>query len=180
MSEHAQSLARIITHLDGIEEINFVAHSMGNIVVRHYLACQQAKPDPRLRRMVMLAPPNHGSLAAVVLADNAPFKVLTGRAGQELGVQWSTAEQRLATPQFEFGILAGGKQHGRGFNPLLPGDNDGTISVDTTRLAGAADFAVLPVLHTFFMDDPKVQKYTLRFLQHGYFIAADKRHPLGN
>jgi hypothetical protein len=23
-----------------------------------------------------------------------------------------------------------------------------------------------------------VQQYTLRFLQHGYFVAADQRHPI--
>ena len=38
IAEHARALPRIIDNLDGIEEINFVAHSMGNIVIRHYLA----------------------------------------------------------------------------------------------------------------------------------------------
>jgi pimeloyl-ACP methyl ester carboxylesterase len=175
VGEHAESLARIIANLDGIEEINFVAYSMGNIVVRNYLAERQRKPDPRLRRMVMLGPPNHGSLAAVVLAENAAFQLLTGEAGQELGAQWSVLETHLATPQFPFGIIAGGKQDARGYNPLLRGDNDGTISVDTTRLAGAADFAVLPVLHQFLPYMPKVQEYTLRFLQHGSFAAAERR-----
>jgi pimeloyl-ACP methyl ester carboxylesterase len=37
IGEHARSLAHIIDNLDGIEEVNFVAHSMGNIVIRHYL-----------------------------------------------------------------------------------------------------------------------------------------------
>jgi len=176
-AEHAQSLARIVAGLEGIEEINFVAHSMGNIVVRQYLA-DLKRPDPRFRRMVMLAPPNHGSLAAVVAAENVIFKTLTGEAGQELGAQWSLLEKRLAVPSIEFGIIAGGKQDGRGFNPLLPGDNDGVIGVDTTRLAGAADFAVLPALHTFIMNDAKVQEYTLRFLQHGHFLSAKQRRPL--
>ena len=53
------------------------------------------------------------------------------------------------------------------------------VSVDSTRLAGAADFAVLPVLHTMMMDDAKVQQYTLNFLRHGYFISAAERHPIG-
>jgi pimeloyl-ACP methyl ester carboxylesterase len=178
VSEHAESLARVIANLDGIEEINFVGHSMGNIVVRHYLADRQRKPDPRLKRMVMLAPPNHGSLAAVVLAQNAVFKTVTGEAGQELGAQWAALEQRLATPDFEFGIIAGGKQDDHGYNPLLPGDNDGTISVDTTRLAGASDFIVLPVLHPLVIFDKTTHECTLRFLKHGFFISAEKRHPL--
>jgi pimeloyl-ACP methyl ester carboxylesterase len=178
VGEHAQALARIIANLDGIEEINFVAHSMGNIVVRHYLADHERKPDPRLRRMVMLGPPNHGSLAAFVLAENTVFKTLTGQAGQELGSQWGSIEKHLAAPTFEFGIVAGGKRDDRGFNPLLPGDNDGTISVDTTRLAGASDFIVLPVLHSFLMDDEKVKQYTLQFLRHGYFVSREARQEL--
>ena len=180
VGEHAGSLARIIGNLDGIEEINLVAYSLGNIVARNYLADRQHVPDPRLRRMVMLGPPNHGSLAAVVLAENLAFKLLTGEAGQELGSQWSTLESHLATPQFPFGIIAGGKQDGHGYNLLLAGDNDGTISVDTTRLAGAADFAVVPMLHQFLPYMPSVQEYTLRFLQHGYFLTAAKRHPVNN
>jgi pimeloyl-ACP methyl ester carboxylesterase len=174
VGEHAQSLARIIANLDGIEEINFVAYSLGNIVVRNYLAEYQHKPDPRLRRMVMLGPPNHGALAAVVLAENAAFQLVTGEAGQELGTQWAVLETHLATPQFPFGIIAGGKGNGRGYNPLLHSDNDGTISVETTRLAGAADFAVLPVMHQFLPYMPQVQECTLRFLQHGHFQAPAK------
>ena len=53
------------------------------------------------------------------------------------------------------------------------------VSVESTRLAGAADFAVLPVLHTVMMDDPRVQQYTLRFLSQGYFVSEDDRHPIG-
>lgn len=178
VSDHAESLARIIANLDGIDEIDIVAHSLGNIVVRNYLANPKWKPDPRLRRMVMLGPPNHGSLAAVVLAENAVFKAITGDAGQELGAQWSTLEKSLATPTFEFGIIAGGKGDGRGFNPLLPGDNDSIISVETTRLAGASDFIVVPVIHSLLPDSRKVQEHTLRYLQRGYFVAPNKRQPI--
>jgi pimeloyl-ACP methyl ester carboxylesterase len=178
VSEHALSLARIIANLDGIEEIDIVGYSLGNIVVRNYLANAKQKHDPRLRRMVMLGPPNHGSLAAVVLAENALFKTITGQAGQELGTHWGTLEEQLATPSFEFGIIAGGKQDGKGFNPLLPGDNDSIISVETTRLAGAADFIVFPVIHPLLPDSSRVQESTLRFLQLGCFIAPEKRPPV--
>ena len=41
-------------------------------------------PDPRIRRFVMLAPPNNGSLAAEFFADNALFRAVTGRSGQQL------------------------------------------------------------------------------------------------
>ena len=89
------------------------------------------------------------------MADNVLFKEIAGEAGQQLGRDWAELGRKLATPAFEFGIIAGGKGDDRGYNPLLPGDNDGTISVETARLAGARDFAVLPVLHSFVMDDPQ-------------------------
>ena len=88
----------------------------------------------------MLAPPNHGSLLAVTLGDNKVYQVVTGQTGQQLGRDWQRVEGKLATPACEFGILAGGRGDNHGYNLLLPGDNDGIISVETTRLAGAADF----------------------------------------
>jgi hypothetical protein len=81
-------------------------------------------------------------------------------------------------PTFQFGIIAGGKSDGKGYNPLLPGDNDGIISVDTTQLAGARDFVVLPVLHSLIVGDSKAHEYVLRFLQQGYFISKQQRQPV--
>ncbi len=145
IAANAQSLGHIIEHLDGIEEINFVAHSLGNIVVRRWLADQTdaasgRRPDGRIKRFVMLAPPNHGSLLAVALGDNKVYRVVTGQTGQQLGRDWQQMEGKLATPTCEFGILAGGRGDKHGYNLLLPGDNDGIVSVETTRLAGARDF----------------------------------------
>ncbi len=193
IAEHARSLRHVINNLDGIEEINFVAHSMGNIVIRHYLgdlarqeswkqsagaAAADRRALARFHRFVMLAPPNQGALLADTFADNALFKDIFGDAGQQLGRDWPELEKRLATPAFEFGIIAGGRGSQKGYNPLLPGDNDGTISVDTAKLPGARDFAVLPLLHSFMMDYDRVQEYVLRFLQHGYFVSQRQRRPL--
>jgi len=184
MAEHAKAIRNIVEHLDGIEEINFIGHSMGNIVTRRYLGDVQhnaANPAKvKFGRFVMLAPPNQGSTLAATFADNILFKEITGDAGQELGRSWPELEKKLATPTFQFGIIAGGKGNGRGYNPILQGDNDGVISVDTAKLAGARDFIVLPSLHSFIMDNAKVKQYTLHFLQHGSFISERRRHPLTN
>jgi hypothetical protein len=180
---HAQALDSIVRNLDGIEEINFVAHSLGNIVVRHYLGDQTdaatgRRPDPRIRRMVMIGAPNQGSIAAASLADNELFIALTGRPGQQLGVEWPRLERHLVIPQFEFGVVAGGLGNRYGINPLLPGDNDGVVTVAGTRLPGARDFFLAPVMHPFLVTDAKVQQATLRFLQHGYFVSEEKRKPI--
>jgi pimeloyl-ACP methyl ester carboxylesterase len=194
IAEHARSLRRVVESLDGIEEINFVGHSMGNIVVRHYLG-DLARQEPwkrsaggvaadrkallRFHRFVMLAPPNQGALLASVFADNRLFKEIYGESGLQLGRDWTELEKRLATPAFEFAIIAGGKGNAKGYNPLLPGDNDATITVESAKLAGARDFAVLPVLHSFIMENDQVQQYVLRFLRHGYFVSPKQRSPIG-
>ena len=49
---------------------------------------------------------------------------------------------------------SGGLGNNVGMNPLLPGDDDGLVTVQSTRLAGAADFLVLPVVHASSVDTP--------------------------
>jgi hypothetical protein len=184
LAEHARVLDKVVRSLDGIDEIHFVAHSLGNLVVRHYLGdhtdpAQGIRPDARIKRVVMLGPPNQGAQMADTLGGSRMVQVVAGTAISQLGPDWDKVEARLATPACPFGILAGGKGTPKGYNPWLGQDNDMVVSVESTRLAGAADFAVLPVVHTLMMDDPKVQQYTLRFLKHGFFISEDQRHPLG-
>ena len=87
-------------------------------------------------------------------------------------------EPNLAIPDAQFGIIAGGYSNQLGLNPFLPGDDDGRITVETTRLAGASDFLVVPAVHEFIANDPRVFNYTLSFLNDGYFVAADRRQPI--
>jgi pimeloyl-ACP methyl ester carboxylesterase len=181
--DHAQSLAGVIEHLEGVEEINFVAHSLGNIVVRHYLADQTDKargkrPDPRIKRMVMIAPPNHGSELATSLSNGKLARTVLGQPVEELGPHWVWAERDLVVPQFEFGIIAGGRGNSGGFNPFLPGDDDGVVTVASTRLAGAADFVVVPDVHALLPFDSRVRDYALRFLRQGCFVSLERRQPI--
>lgn len=176
IADYARSLAKVVENLDGMEEINFVAHSLGNIVIRRYLGDQTdpatgGRPDPRIKRFVMLGPPNHGSIAATAMADNPLFALVLGKPGQELGREWVWLEGSLATPSCEFGVIAGGRKNSQGFNPLLPGDDDGTVTVASARLDGAADFVLVPVLHSFLINDQRVQECTLRFLRTGKMNA---------
>jgi pimeloyl-ACP methyl ester carboxylesterase len=183
LAEHARTLGLVMQHLEGIEEINFVGHSLGNLAIRRYLAdntdpATGRKPDPRIKRFVMLAPPNHGASAALALKDHEFIALLLGGSASELGVGWDDFEKTLVTPACEFGIIAGGRGKDRGYNPLIDGDNDGLVTVETTRLAGARDFIVAPVMHQFTMFDADVKHYTLRFLQKGCFVTPDERHPI--
>jgi hypothetical protein len=181
--EHARSLDSAIKSLEGITEINFVAHSLGNLVVRHWLKDladekRQLPAGQTFGRMVMLAPPNHQPQLATKLVRGALAKFVAGDAAQQMATGWEDLAPKLATPHFEFGILAGGKGDSRGYNPLLPGDDDGVVTIESTRLIGARDFRRLPVLHSFFMNDKKVREYAVRFLDHGHFESDDMRQPV--
>lgn len=180
IGSHAHSLASVIEHLDGIEEINFVAHSMGNLVIRHYLAdaARAGKPDPRIKRIVMVGAPNNGSEIARRLGDNPLVVAGLGESYQQLGTRWLELAPRLATPGCEFGVIAGGSGTSKGLLPVLDGDNDGLVSVASTRLPGARDFVVVPVLHYAQLHSEDIQRYTLHFLKTGSFISEDQRHPI--
>jgi pimeloyl-ACP methyl ester carboxylesterase len=183
VADHARSLDSVLRSLAGIEQIDLVAHSLGNLVIRHYMAdatdaTAGRTPDPRLHRMVMLGPPNHGAELAEKLVPLDLSRQVTGPAAQQLARGWGELEPRLTTPTLEFGILAGGTRDGNGRNPLMRGDDDLIVTVESTRLAGARDFRVLPVWHTTMMNDPVIQRETLCFLQHGYFESEDRRAPL--
>lgn len=183
LGQHARALDSVIANLPDAEEIDFVAHSMGNLVVRYYLGDHTdekrgLKPDPRIRRFVMLSPPNHGAELADGWGDNELFVGVLGAGAYQMGDGWKDVEKRLAVPACEFGIIASGKANNDGYTAKLPGDDDGVLTVATMRLAGANDWVQIPGWHPRVMRNPEVQQATLRYLEHGYFIAADKRQPI--
>jgi hypothetical protein len=187
IDQHAQSLARVIHDLDGIDEINFVCHSLGNLVVRRYLGEATAdeprwKVDTRIKRMVMLGPPNNGAqlaeLLADVLRDNDVAWFVAGPSAWQLARHWDDAKQKLAIPEFEFGIIAGGCGDDRGLNPLIAGDDDLIVRVEETKLPGACDFKLVNCRHGHLTGDEAVTKCVLSFLQHGYFTSPDEMQPI--
>ena len=88
--DHARSLDSVVRSLEGISEINFVAHSLGNLVVRHWL---KTLPTPKrtlpagqtFGRMVMLAPPNQQPQLATKLIRGALAKFVAGPAAEATG-----------------------------------------------------------------------------------------------
>jgi pimeloyl-ACP methyl ester carboxylesterase len=175
IDEAAQYLQSAIASLEGLAEINFVAHSMGGLVVRAYLARER---DERIGRLVMIGVPNLGADLADRLRNVMLYKAVLGPAGQELVTDELGLIPTLPVPDFEFAVIAGGRGTLQGYNPLIPGDDDGTVSVSCTRLPGAADFAVVNGLHTFLMNHPETVDQAVRFLSTGRLRAAGEARPI--
>ena len=114
------------------------------------------------------------------LRNNPLFKAVLGPAGQQLVTDKDGIINSLPVPPFPFGVLAGGRSASTGYNPLLPGDNDSTVTVASTRLAGAADFILLPVIHSFLMSDQKCIDATRHFLQHERFESNRDAEPISS
>jgi len=173
----AQYLRRCIDSLDGVEEINFVAHSMGGLVVRASLTDE---PDPRIRRMVMLGVPNRGARMASLLQKNFFYRTLYGPAGQQLVAdgEGEGLIAQLPTPDFDFALISGARGTPNGYNPLVPGDDDGTVALESTRLPGAHDFMTVRILHSVLMDDETVIESTDRFLRTGALRESGKTEPV--
>lgn len=173
--EAARYLRQCLESLEGIEEINFVVHSMGGLVVRALLAEDR---DPRIRRMVMMGVPNRGARMANILQKYTLYRTVYGPAGQQLVEDPNGLIARLPTPDFEFALISGARGTPDGYNPLIPGDDDGTVGLDATRLPGAHDSLTVRAVHSLIMRNPEAIAATRRFLWTGALRESGQREPV--
>ncbi len=153
------------------QQISFVTHSLGGILVRYYLKYNDI---PELHRVVMLGPPNQGSEVVDKLKDFPGFQFINGPIGTQLGTKASDIPKSLGSVDFELGVIAGTKSINLILSALLPDPNDGKVSVESTKVEGMSDFMTLPTAHPFMMNNDKVISQVIYFLKSGKF---DKDHP---
>ncbi len=145
--------------------VHLVGHSLGGLVI---LQALQDQPGLVNGRVVLLGSPVNGSSVARRLYRRDLSRWLVGRG----------AEGRLARGgsawhgEQDVGVIAGTRPVGVG-HVLggLQGDNDGTVTVAETRLAGASDTLRVDTTHTGLVYSRPVAAATDHFLRTGRFAA---------
>ncbi len=150
------------------KSIHFVTHSLGGIVLRQ--AFSEKKPE-NLGRVVMLSPPNQGSKLVDKIKNWSLFRWITGPAGQQLVSGKEGVPAQLGKADFPVGIITGNSHafFDSWFASIIPGRDDGKVSIASAQLEGMSDFLITGDTHPFIMNSVYVQQETVHFLRHEKF-----------
>jgi triacylglycerol lipase len=139
----------------------WVTHSLGGILARAMLA--QGQPAPR--RLVMIAPPNQGSEIVDHLRNFPIASRLLGPAGRDLGTGGAPSLLPPPPATVPTMVIMGNRSAIPLFRSMLAPDNDGIVSVDKGRLAGAHHFHVVEADHTYISIHPETLRLCLAFFR---------------
>ena len=168
-------IAPVFSELRGASHIDVITHSLGGILFRYYLAHHASTEIANtIQRVIMLAPPNHGSEVADHIKGWPWARWLLGPAMAELGAGDDSVPNLLLDAErqgfpCEIGIVAGTRSYEPWFSRWISDANDGKVSVPSTRLPGMKDFIEVTAGHTFIMEDKVVRRQILSFLRGGEF-----------
>ena len=153
-------------------KLHFVTHSLGGIVLRAYLKTHDVS---NLGRVVMLAPPSQGSELADAMKNWEVYRMTVGPSGQEIGTDDDSVPKLLGPVNFELGVIAGERSLNPFYSHIIPGPDDGKVSVKLARVEGMSDFLLVNHSHTFIMNSSDVGEQVVAFLREGAFQheAAD-------
>jgi triacylglycerol lipase len=158
-------------NVDTASRLHFVTHSMGGILLRLHL---RDHTPPHLGRIVMLAPPNHGSEVADRLRDNPLFRLFTGVNGRRLGTSPDSAPRQLGPLDADLGIIAGDRSLNPLFSSWIGRPSDGKVAVESTRLDGMRDHLVVPISHTWLQWRGPVIAQIKTYLRDGKFAHVTR------
>ncbi len=146
--------------------VHFVGHSLGGLLIRAFLADNE---PANLGHVVVIGSPNHGTPLVDNLRGKWWFDML-GPMTLALGTGRDSFPSRLRPPDYPLGVIAGRVE--RDNDDLLPGPDDGLVTVASTKVEGMADFVVLDAHHAALRSDKAAAAHTVSFLKRGRFGAG--------
>ena len=165
IEEHAELLHRAVESIcaEPVDELSFVGHSMGGLVIQEYLRRSDARPATAC---VYLATPHRGAVLADLRKHWFLFRLAMGsRAALQLSPGAPIHSRPIPLPGSS-GNLVGDVGEG---NSSIPGADDGTVAVGEATFAGARDSLTLPFGHTSITFEPEAIVQVLHFLRHRAF-----------
>lgn len=155
----------------GQAELHWIGHSLGGLLLLRMLAEASGRLPPG--RVVLLGCPIRGSAAARACARFLPFRWTLGKALPllEQGYPCLPADRAVAS-------VAGDSSLGLGqIFGSLPGEHDGTVAVEETRVDGLACHWTLPVNHTGMLWSSGVAEAVDDFLCASGVVPAPQSSP---
>jgi pimeloyl-ACP methyl ester carboxylesterase len=166
MAEHVAGLLAF-AQTQECQQLHFVGHSLGGIVVLKLLEAHNDLPPGRV---VCLGSPMQGSSAVDGFA-RLPFA--RAALGAAICDEVLTKKPRTWDGRRDVGIIAGSLSVGIGrLFADFQEPSDGTLLVSETKLEGAKEHLVMPVSHTGMVFSAEIAKQIADFLRTGHFTKA--------
>lgn len=168
VEESARNLDSSLASIKNTDTIHLVGFSLGGLIARYYLTHYPPKYPGRL---VLIGTPNLGSERIEQLYPYGWFRKIWGSTTTwQLRASNQEFFEECGIPPCPFGVIAGGKGDTEGYSSVLPGDDDGAVSVSSANLPGASDYILLRHRHTFLLFGQDTVDNTISFLNRGKFL----------
>jgi pimeloyl-ACP methyl ester carboxylesterase len=152
-------------------KIHFVGHSFGGLLIRSHLDRYKVK---NLGRVVTMGSPNKGVEAIKHLKEKWYF-AFAGTAALSMENEKTKFLKSLKVPYYPLGVIAGTKERSE-YEHIIPGPDDGLVSVESTRVKGMKDFVTIHTTHTRMRTDLRVIDQVVSFLKKGKFENKEVSH----
>lgn len=148
------------------DEVLFVGHSMGGLVIEEYLRRADARPPVTC---VYLGTPHRGAVLCDLRKHWFVFRLVMGHEAALQLSPGAAIHQRPIPYADRSGTVVGNLGAG---NASIPGDDDGTVAVGEATFAGAKASVQLPLGHTRLTCDARSIGQVLTFLRRGEFAPV--------
>jgi len=149
--------------------VHLVGHSLGGILARAYLGENKL---PGLKSVVLIGSPNKGTPIVDAFKESWWMNIV-GDVALSLNTDTDPDNKgflsTLKAPDYPLGVIAGVVDEGGLFSDTIPGDDDGLVPLESTKVEGMNDFIILDVGHGKMRDDETVIMQMLHYLKEGKF-----------